>query len=286
MELIVQRHAMRAKLPKVFLVVGLVLGFAVADGARGEESDIAPGSLALGIGVAGLNFPAYRGSDQRSTWLLPVPYLEYNGDFFKADRQGLRGQIFDSPRVQLSVSASGSPPVSSDGIARRRGMPELKASLEVGPQLSVLLSDPQDSKLSLRLRLPLRQGITLERRPQDIGLTFSPNLNLDLADPWGLPRSNLGFLVGPIFTSRTQNNYFYGVAAPFASVARPAYQAGGGYAGAQALVSLSRKFGDWWVGGFVRYDNLQGAVFEGSSLVASRSYLTAGVALSYIFVRF
>ena len=185
MELIVQRHAMRAKLPKVFLVVGLVLGFAVADGARGEESDIAPGSLALGIGVAGLNFPAYRGSDQRSTWLLPVPYLEYNGDFFKADRQGLRGQIFDSPRVQLSVSASGSPPVSSDGIARRRGMPELKASLEVGPQLSVLLSDPQDSKLSLRLRLPLRQGITLERRPQDIGLTFSPNLNLDLADPWG-----------------------------------------------------------------------------------------------------
>ena len=257
-----------------------------AAGAHGEETDVAPGSLALGVGMAGLNFPAYRGSDQRSSWLLPVPYLEYNGEFFKADRQGLRGQLFDSPRVQLSISASGSPPIDSGGVERRRDMPALKASLEIGPQLSVLLSDPAESSMTLKLRLPLRQGITLERRPQDIGLTFSPNLNLDIADPWGLPRSNLGFLAGPIFTSQKQNDYFYSVGAPFATTDRPAYQARSGYAGAQALVSLSRKTGDWWFGAFARYDNLNGAVFEGSPLVATRSYVTVGVALSYIFARF
>ena len=263
-----------------------LLSLAVAASAYSEESDVAPGTAALGIGLAALNFPAYRGSDQRSSWLLPVPYFEYNGDFFKADRQGLRAQLLDSPRLQLSVSASGSPPINSDGVERRRGMTALKASLEIGPQLSVLLSDPQDASVSLKLRLPLRQGITLERRPQDIGLTFSPNLNLDVSNPWGLSRSNLGFLVGPIFTSRRQNDYFYTVSAPFATADRPAYQAGSGYAGAQALVSLSRKMGDWWVGAFVRYDNLHGAVFEASPLVDTRSYLTAGVALSYIFARF
>lgn len=269
-----------------FQLLLVCLGLAVAASAHSEDSDVAPGTLALGIGVAGLNFPAYRGSDQRRTWLLPVPYLEYNGDFFKADRQGLRGQLFDSPRVQLSISASGSPPIDSEGVERRRGMPALKASLEIGPQLSVLLSDPADSSMTLKLRLPLRQGVTLERHPQDIGLTFSPNLNLDLANPWGLPRSNLGFLVGPIFTSQKQNDYFYSVGAPFALADRPVYQARSGYAGAQALVSLSRKMGDWWFGAFVRYDNLHGAVFDGSPLVATRSYVTAGVALSYIFARF
>ena len=273
-------------LPRKTHVLLACLGLAMAACARSEESDVAPGTLALGIGVAGLNFPAYRGSDQRSTWLLPVPYLEYNGDFFKADRQGLRGQLFDSPRVQLSISASGSPPIESDSVERRRGMPALKASLEIGPQLSVLLSDPGDSSMTLKLRLPLRQGITLERRPQDIGLTFSPNLNLDIPNPWGISRSNLGFLAGPIFTSQKQNDYFYSVGPGVATTDRPAYQARSGYAGAQALVSLSRKMGDWWVGGFVRYDNLHGAALEGSPLVATRSYVTAGVAVSYIFARF
>jgi MipA family protein len=250
-----------------------------------SSADVAPKSD-LGVGLAVLQFPAYRGSDQSSTLVLPFPYLEYRGDFFKADRDGVRASLFDSDRVELSVSVSGSPPSKSDGIERRRGMPNLKPSLEVGPQLNAFLSDPKNKDFKLKLRLPLRQGITIENQPQNVGLTFSPNLNLDIVNPWGIPGGNLGFVVGPIFTNKKQNDNFYTVATPYATASRPAYQSRSGYAGSQFLVSLSRKMGDVWVGSYIRYDSLHGAVFADSPLVASRHFMTAGVAVSYIFTKF
>jgi MipA family protein len=254
--------------------------------AQAESSiDTAPKSD-LGIGIAVLQFPAYRGSDQSSTLVLPFPYLEYRGDFFKADREGVRASLFDNDRVEFSVSISGSPPSKSDGVERRKGMPNLKPSLEVGPQLNAFLSDPQNKDFKLKLRLPLRQGITIENKPQNVGLTFSPNLNLDIVNPWGIPGGNLGFVVGPIFTNKKQNDAFYTVAAPYATAARPAYQSRSGYAGSQFLVSLSRKMGDVWVGSYIRYDSLRGAVFADSPLVATRHFMTAGVAISYVFTKF
>jgi MipA family protein len=254
--------------------------------AQAETSTDESSKTELGMGAVVLQFPAYRGSAQRSTLILPVPYLEYRGDFFKADRQGLRGELFDSERVELSVSLSGSPPTKSTEIALRKDMPDLKPSVEIGPQLNVLLSSPSNKSVTLKLRVPLRQGMTLESNPKNAGLTFSPNLNLDIANPMGLSGANLGFVVGPIFTSQKQNDYFYTVAAPYANATRPAYQARSGYAGSQFLVSLSRRMGDVWVGSYVRYDNLRGAVFADSPLVATRNYVTAGIAVSYIFTKF
>ena len=34
----------------------------------------------FGLGAASLSFPAYRGSDQRRNFLLPVPYVIYRGE--------------------------------------------------------------------------------------------------------------------------------------------------------------------------------------------------------------
>jgi MipA family protein len=278
---VIEIENMKQFLTGFFYLATLSLGNAYAQNA--PES--APKSE-LGVGLAVLQFPAYRGSDQSSTLVLPFPYLEYRGDFFKADRDGVRASLFDSDRVELSVSVSGSPPSKSDGIERRKGMPDLKPSLEVGPQLNTFLSDPQNKSFKLKLRLPLRQGITIENKPQNVGLTFSPNLNLDIANPWGISGGNLGFIVGPIFTSKKQNDNFYTVAAPYATNSRPAYQSRSGYAGSQILVSLSRKMGDVWVGSYIRYDSLRGAVFADSPLVASRQFVTAGVAVSYVFTKF
>lgn len=272
---------MKQFLTGFFCLATLSLGNAYAQ----NTADVAPKSE-LGVGLAVLQFPAYRGSDQPSTLVLPFPYLEYRGDFFKADREGVRASLFDSDRVELSLSVSGSPPSKSDGIERRKGMPDLKPSLEVGPQLNTFLSDPKDKNFKLKLRLPLRQGITIENKPQNVGLTFSPNLNLDVVNPWGMPGGNLGFVVGPIFTSKKQNDNFYTVAAPYTTAARPAYQSRSGYAGSQFLVSLSRKMGDVWVGSYIRYDSLRGAVFADSPLVATRHFMTAGVAVSYVFTKF
>jgi MipA family protein len=266
--------------------VSLWLSFLSTSHVHAQYStDIAPKSE-LGLGIAVLQFPAYRGSDQRSVLVLPLPYLEYRGDFLKADREGVRGRLFDSERAELSISLSGSPPIKSDGVERRQGMPDLKPSIEIGPQLNVLLTAPQNKQVKLRLRLPLRQGFTIENKSQNAGLTFSPNLNLDIVNPWGFPETNLGFVAGPIFTNKKQNDYFYAVTAPYVSAARPAYQTGSGYAGSQFLLSLSRKMGDVWIGSYVRYDNLNGAVFADSPLIATHRYVTAGLAVSYVFAKF
>ncbi len=261
--------------------MALIAAFCVAitNNALASETE-------LGAGLAVINFPYYKGSKQRSTVVLPVPYVDYRGEFLKADRQGVRGELFESERVELSISASASPPVKSDDILLRKGMPNLKPSFELGPQLNILLSPPEEKSYTLKLRLPLRQGITIEKNPGNAGLIFSPNLNLDIVDPFGLSKSNLGFVVGPIFTNKKQNDLFYTVDPAYATGSRPAYQASSGYAGTQFLMSLSRRMGNVWAGAYVRYDNLRGATFADSPLVATRHYLTAGFSASYIFTKF
>jgi MipA family protein len=256
-----------------------------ASAASAQNSTEQSPKTEVGLGLAVLQFPAYRGSNQSIYRLLPFPYLQYNGTFFKADRDGMRGNLFDSERMELSVSVSGSPPTKSDSIALRKGMADLRPSLELGPQLNMLLSSPQDKSTTLKLRLPIRQGITVEKSPHNVGMTFSPNLNLDVLNPWGIPGGNLGVVVGPIFTTKKQNANFYDVDAASATQLRPAYQSHGGYAGSQFLVSLSRKYPDFWIGSYIRYDNLQGATFANSPLVATKHYVTAGVAFSYIFAK-
>ncbi len=236
-----------------------------------------------GIGIAAVSFPAYRGSDQSQGFVLPTPYFVYRGEFFKADREGLRAELFDSDRVELTVSAALSPPASSEDIRAREGMPDLRANFELGPQLNLTLWQTEGKARELRLLLPLRTAFTLQRSPESIGWVLHPKLNLDLKDLSGLPGWNVGMQVGPLFGDRKQHQYFYGVDTPFATTARPAYQAPSGFAGMQYLVGVSKQYDRFWVGAFLRYDNLRGAAFENSPLVRSRNYLAGGVALSWIW---
>jgi outer membrane scaffolding protein for murein synthesis (MipA/OmpV family) len=235
-----------------------------------------------GLGVATVSFPAYRGSDQTASFVLPSPYFVYRGEFLKADRNGFRGQLFDSEYVDLTLSAALSPPAFSDKIRARAGMPDLKTNVEFGPQVDISLWKGTRHGSELRLLLPLRAAFTLEGQPQNLGWVAHPKLNLDLGDLAALPGWNVGLQLGTLFGDRRQHNYFYGVDPAFATATRPAYAAGGGYAGMQALMGVSKRFRTWWVGGFVRYDNLSGARFLDSPLVRTRHYFAGGVAVSWI----
>jgi outer membrane scaffolding protein for murein synthesis (MipA/OmpV family) len=237
----------------------------------------------LGAGVAAFSFPAYRGSDETKQFVLPVPYFVYRGQFLKADRDGLRARLFASDRVNLTVSAALSPPASSDDIRARAGMPDLRASFEVGPQLDLTLWRAEDRGRSLKLLLPLRTAYTLERSPQHIGWVFHPKLNLDVGDLPGLSGWNVGVQAGPLFGDRRQHAYYYGVDPAFATTDRPAYAAGAGFAGMQYLLGVSRRYPSHWVGAFLRYDSLRGASFVDSPLVRDRNYLAAGLAVTWIF---
>ena len=76
-----------------------------------------------GAGIAVIDFPDYRGSDERQSYILPVPYFVYRGEILKADREGLRGQFFKNDRLDLHLSLNGTVPVdSTDNTARRLTM--------------------------------------------------------------------------------------------------------------------------------------------------------------------
>jgi MipA family protein len=238
-----------------------------------------------GIGAAGVSFPDYRGSQHSQIYALPAPYLVYRGDFFKADRHGMRGIFFRTDRLDLNLSVGASLPVDSSESRVREGMPDLKPSIELGPSLDINLWRTADRRAKLDLRLPMRGAVTIESDPKYIGIQFFPHLNVDVHDPGGLAGWNLGVLAGPVLTDSRYNRHFYSVPREFATAQRPAYEPGSGYAGTQFIVALSKRFPNFWIGGFARFDTLRGAAFEDSPLVTSKRYVAGGIGISWIFAQ-
>ena len=236
-----------------------------------------------GLGVAVIDFPDYRGADERNTWVLPVPYVVYRGELLKADREGLRGTFFKNERLDLHLSLNGSVPVDSSDNAARSGMPDLDPTLEIGPRLEVALLGTRDTSVQLTLQLPVRTVIASDfSHTRNVGWVAQPQINADFRDtPLG-EGWNLGLAAGPLFGDKRYHNYFYGVAPEFATPTRPAYVADSGYAGAQFLVALSKRFPGFWVGGFVRFDTLKGASFDASPLVRQKESFAAGFAITWV----
>ena len=235
-----------------------------------------------GIGVAALSFPSYRGSDQTNNFLMPVPMFSYHGDFFKADRHGIRASFFDSDFIDLTVSMALSPPASSKDIKVRSGMSDLEGTFEIGPQIDLTFWRSENRARFVKLLMPLRAAVTVEGSPQSVGWVFHPKLNMDITDLPGMPGWNLGLLAGPVFGNQRQNAYYYSVAPQYATTARPVYEANAGYAGMQYTMGFSKRFPKFWVGTFLRYDNLSGATFEDSPLVKQKDYFAGGVAITWV----
>lgn len=238
-----------------------------------------------GLGPSVVAFSDYPGAASSHRYFLPLPYIRYRGTFLRADRDGLRGMLFDKDRVSLNVSLGASVPVRSRDAAARTGMPNLDALLEVGPVLAVHLWSTESRRCQLDMRLPARLAFTVSGAPHEVGGYLAPQLNLDVRRVGGTPGWNLGLLVGPVFASQRYNQHFYSVAAIYATAARPAYNAAAGYAGSEVIVALSRRFPGFWVGGFVRYLDLHATVFADSPLLQRRHDLAGGVGLAWIIGR-
>jgi outer membrane scaffolding protein for murein synthesis (MipA/OmpV family) len=265
---------LRAGIGPIVLAAALLAGMPA--GAQGTGAASRP-LWELGLGAAVLQLPHYRGADQQHTWLLPVPFAVYRGDIFKADRDGARAVFFDSDRVEFGLSLAASAPTRSRDNRAREGMADLSPTVELGPRLDWTLQRGAGWKLDLRL--PLRAVATLGRHPRAQGWIATPHLNLDFDDVAGWM---LGLQGGPVFGSRDYHAYYYDVPAANASASRPAYRAPGGYAGLSAIAALSRRDGARWLGAFVRFDRLGGAVFADSPLVRQRQQWSGGVALTWV----
>ncbi len=236
----------------------------------------------VGLGVGTVAFSDYRGSNNSSVYALPVPYFAYHGEFLKADRNGVRGLLFNNRFAELNISVNATTPVRSRNEAARAGMPDLKPTFEIGPSLDVHLWRSAADRIRLDLRLPLRRVVTIEREPRAVGWLFTPRLNLDVRDIGGHHGWDAGLLAGPVVGDRAYHDYFYTVAPAYATAERPAYRADGGYSGTETVAALSRRFPRYWVGVFVRYDALSGARFLPSPLVRSQQYWAGGIGFAWM----
>jgi outer membrane scaffolding protein for murein synthesis (MipA/OmpV family) len=237
-----------------------------------------------GIGLAVIDFPDYPGADQRTIYPLPLPYFVYRGEKLRVGREGIRGLFFESDRIELDFSANASIPVKSTDNDARRGMPDLDPTFQIGPTINITLHHDVQNKL--QLRLPVRAVIASDfTHARGAGFVFEPQLVLDVTHLPIAPQWRFGAAVGPMFADRRYDAYYYSVDPQFATPTRPAYQATGGFAGTQLLLTTSRRWHDWWFGAFIRYQSLDGAVYRDSPLVRQRYALSGGLGVAWVFAR-
>ena len=264
------------------MIILMVSAFLLPLKAMGEEKPL----WEVGVGLAMLHMPDYRGSDEKRFLILPYPYFIYRGDILKVDRERVSGRIFKTDRLLLDFSLFGNMPVSSSDNTARQGMPDLDPTFEVGPSLTISLLENRQDRYKLDLALPARAVFSTNfSHLSNEGWVFSPRLTFQKSDLIRGSGLNLGISVGPMFGDRAYHSYYYSVDPAYATASRPAYDAGGGYSGSQLTVGLNKGFDRLTVNTFVSVAFLQGAVIEDSPLVKNRYSVMSGVALSWIFLK-
>jgi outer membrane protein len=256
----------------------LIMSLALVAGAPASADQKPLWEAGFGVGV--VTFPDYRGSDQERVYPVPVPYFIYRGEFFKADRNGVREEFLKRDWIELSLSGNATIPTDKNDHARS-GMPDLRTTLELGPDLEFHVWRSRESNVKLDIEVPVRFPITVQSPPQSLGWDVAPRLDLNFQN-FVRPGWNFGLGAGPVFAGRKYNEYFYSVAPQYATAVRPIYAASGGYSGAQFVSALTKRFPSYWLGAFIRYDELAGAVFEDSPLVKQRYGFSGGVGIAWM----
>jgi len=236
----------------------------------------------LGISANVASIPLYRGSGDDTLYALPLPYLIYRGRFIQSDRDGVRGIFYSSDHFETTVSGWGNPPVDDDETARE-GMGDLDAMGELGPAVRWYPCKRRvDKRLYLQTtaRTIFSVGLPDDLRMHHRGYRLAAALYYRDEAPAGHPLWKWGASLGIDFTDSRYNDYIYGVPDQYAGELRPAYQAGGGYAGAMAAAYLIRKLtGTLSFAIYTRMDNTSGAVYESSPLVETSNNVLMGASL-------
>ena len=231
----------------------------------------------LGLGIGAFGYSDYRGADSSHAYPIPIPYIVYNGEFLKADKDGLHGALLRHDWFELTLSFDATTPVSNDRT--RNGMTQLKPTAETGFSLDFHLW--RNDVMKVTFQIPVRSVFTIQAPPRSIGWTLTPGFDVKIDDP-RLGGWKQEFFTGPLFANKHYNDYFYSVPAQNATPYRPEYQAPEGYAGTQFNWTFTKRFPKYWVGVYVRYDTLSGAVFGDSPLVRRNYYWNAGLGFAWI----
>lgn len=247
--------------------------------SHAEQPDDNSFSYQLGVGAGYSRLPDYPGADSYQHYLVPFPYFTYRSNRLEVNRSGALGKLAEAGPWSLNVSLAAALPASSKDNQARQGMPDLLWLTEVGPTLDYQILDNADSSLSLHL--PLRKAIATNLRQwQDAGWRFEPHVRLqkNLA-----AHLNWTSQLGLNWSSQHYHQYLYGVDSLYVTEHRPYFRPAAGYAGWRWSNGLSWQRQQWWLGTFIRYDNLKHTQFNDSPLLQRQHSLTFGFAIAWIF---
>ncbi len=236
----------------------------------------------LGVFGLGLSQLAYPGSDQQVQRGLVVPYFIYRGQFLRADRGSAGLRAIKTDTLEVDVGFAGAFGSSSDDIKARQGMSDLGTLVEFGPRIKWQLgTDATGGRW--RLELPVRGVFDLSDGASRRGTSFEPELNVQWRPPG---RAQYSLSLSSVIGDQRLAQTFYGVSSSQATSARPAYAAQSGLMAWRLAGTYSRSLGpDWRVFTYARMESVAGSANEASPLIRKNSGLTAGIGLSYTWLR-
>ena len=224
--------------------------------------------------------PAYPGSDQDLARLRILPFGIYRGSLLRADGNGIGLRAFRTPRFEWDVSGSGSFGSSANKVRVRRGMPSIGTLVEIGPALKVNLGDllePGRDRHSTQLEIPVRAVFDVNDGFAHRGWTFEPRLS---HTAWTGKSFALVVSASTLIADRSLNHLYYGVDAPYATAARPAYEASAGLIATRLNASLRHRISPTLrLQYFAQLETVRGAANEASPLVRSKQDAGIGVSL-------
>lgn len=247
----------------------------------------------LGGGLAYISVHSYPGSLHKKNYVLPAPSLEYNGNRLKVNRDKIYTPVFKNERIDIKISADGTPPIDSDDITIRQGMPDLEATIQVGPSIEILMNkDPRQPRGKWKFKIPLRVSIATDlSHMDDRGFILNPKLNYRRSlSPASGPLSRGPLAYGPLeysftiasmFANRRYLDYYYGVDQAFVNSERTSYQPPSGYAGSYLSMSISKQNGPWFWSAYTRVKWLNGTSFESSPLMETKQEKQLGLLFIY-----
>ena len=234
----------------------------------------------IGVVAIAAYQPAYPGSDQDLARVRVLPFGIYRGSLLRADGDGIGLRGFRSRRFEWDVSGAGSFGSSANKVRVREGMPSIGTLVEIGPALKVNLGDLVDSKRDPRLtqlEIPIRAVFDVSDGFAHRGWTFEPRLS---HTAWTGSSFALVVSASTLFADRLLNHLYYGVDAPYATAARPAYEASAGLVATRLNASLRHRINSTLrLQYFAQVETVRGAANEASPLVRSKQDAGIGVSL-------
>lgn len=225
---------------------------------------------------------AYPGSDQQVRPLLALPFFIYRGPLLRADEGTVGARAFKSETTEVDIGLGLSFGSSASGTDARRGMPDIGTLVEAGPRLKVDLGPaPGDGRW--RFALPLRGVFDINDRFAWRGLTLQPEIGWSRRGASGW---SYGTTASALFGNERLADTFYSVDPAYATADRPAYDARAGLISWRLSLNATRLLTpDWRVFGYARMDSVAGAANRASPLVERTHGASAGIGLSWTWLR-